>query len=328
MTSEADTSRFRLGRFAPSTSGRAHPGTLLAALLCWLDARSVGADVLLRLEDLDRARTKEGYREGLRADLEWFGLDWDSEQTQSDASERHAERIAEWVRAGRVYACECSRAQIRAVAALAPDGSRAYPGTCRGRRVTIDDWREADVTLRLELEPSQIDLEDEGGARIAGDPAGLFGDPILRRRDGAYAYHFVSVVDDAAAGVDRVVRGRDLLPSTLVQVALQQDLGLKTPRYRHHALLLESRDDKLSKLHGAVDVRALRDFYDPGALCGALAHFVGLAPRDTRCAPQELVSGFDWSTVSSDDVVLSWSTAAGLCEVERVVASGGSHQGD
>jgi len=328
MTTETNTGEFRLGRFAPSTSGRAHPGTLLAALLCWLDARSVGAEVLLRLEDLDRARTKEGYREDLRADLEWFGLDWNQHQTQSNASERHAELVAEWVRAGRVYACECSRAQIRSVASLAPDGSRAYPGTCRGRRVTIDDWQESNATLRFELESTPIDSHDESGAPIAGDAASLFGDPILRRRDGAYAYHFVSVVDDADAGVDRVVRGRDLLPSTLVQVALQRSLGLETPRYRHHALLLESRDDKLSKLHGAVDVRALREFYDPQALCGALAHFVGLAPPDTRCAPHELVSGFDWSVVSSDDVVLSWSKAAGLEEVERVAASDGSTQRD
>ena len=309
MTNEERGGR---GRFAPSTTGRAHPGTLLAALLCWLDARARGGEVALRLEDLDRERTKEGYVDGLRDDLEWFGLDWDTVDLQSEATERHEAAIEKLVEDGLVYACDCSRATVRAAGRLAPDGSHVYPGTCRRQRVTRESWRAESRPLRLALPASHVELRDESGADLSGEAARLFGDPILRRRDGATAYHLASVLDDAATGVDRVVRGRDLMPSTLLQVALQRLLGLATPTYRHHLLFLEQRGEKLSKLHGAVDVRALRAHYEAEALCGAIAGFVGLAPRGERCAPRELVSGFDWDRVARDDVWLAWDPARGL----------------
>lgn len=300
------------GRFAPSTTGRAHPGTLLAALLGWLDARSRGDEIVLRLEDLDRERTKAGYAEALRADLAWLGLDWDGVERQSDNDSRHAAAIDRLASEGSVYACDCSRATVRGAGRRAPDGSHAYPGTCRDQRVDRLTWRDDPRPLRLALEPDPIGLQDESGVDLSGDAAALFGDPILRRRDGATAYHLASVVDDAASGVDRVVRGRDLLPATLLQVALQRRLGLATPTYRHHALLLERRGEKLSKLHGAVDVEALRVRYDAASLCGALAGFVGLAPPGSRCVPADLVSGFDWDRVAPGDVLLEWDPDTGL----------------
>lgn len=299
-------------RFAPSTTGRAHPGTLLAGLLCWLDARSRGAEVILRLEDLDAERTKPGFVEAMIDDLAWLGLDWDGVARQSGSRSRHESVLDRLVEEGRIYACECSRSRIRAVAARAPDGSHRYPGRCRARRVRRTDWRGLDRPLRLRWDRVPVELRDESGLDLSGDPAALFGDPILRRRDGAFAYHFASVVDDAAAGVDRVVRGRDLAPSTTIQVGLQQLLGFETPRYRHHCLFLENAGAKLSKLHGAVDIRALRERHGPEELCGLLAGLVGLVPRGERCRPSELVADFDWARVSREDVLLGWSPARGL----------------
>lgn len=205
-------SRFKIGRFAPSTTGRVHPGTLIAGLLCWLDARSSGARVVLRLEDLDQERTKSGYVEKMERDLEWFGLDWDSRSLQSENQERHEMAFEGLVRNGRVFACDCSRAEIRASGHRAPDGSYRYPGSCRAKTVTAARWREVDRPLRLRLDVREFTLSDESGLDLSGDATKLFGDPILRRRDGAYSYHFASVLDDAEAGVDRVVRGRDLAP--------------------------------------------------------------------------------------------------------------------
>ena len=220
------------GRFAPSTTGRAHPGTLLAGLLCWLDARATSGEVILRLEDLDRDRTKPGYVDAMRADLEWLGLDWDRCERQSDAREQHEQALHDLVLQGRVFACECSRKAIRLASTPAPDGSYRYPGTCRARVVTPGTWREIDEPLRLRIDDGWVELRDEGGADLSADVPAAFGDPLLRRRDGAFAYHFASVVDDAASGVGRVVRGRDLAPSTAVQVAIQRQMALPTPRYR------------------------------------------------------------------------------------------------
>jgi len=317
MMTEKLHSTFNRGRFAPSTTGRAHPGTLLAALLCWLDARHVGAEVVLRLEDLDRERTKGGYVDQLERDLVWFGLDWDARALQSDGRERHEQALDRLVREGRVYACDCSRATVRAAGRPAPDGSHAYAGTCRAQRVRADDWRSDPRPLRVQLDSRMIELHDENGDDLSGNAAEIFGDPIVRRRDGAFAYHFVSVLDDASAGVDRVVRGRDLAASTILQVALQQMLELATPSYRHHCLFLERRGEKLSKLHGAVDIEALRERYSSAELCGVLAGFVGLVSGNANCRPVDLVEAFDWARVSGDDIELRFCETDGLrCRVQ------------
>ncbi len=317
MSTEKVPSRRNRGRFAPSTTGRVHPGTLLAGLLCWLDARARGDEVLLRLEDLDQGRTKPGFVDAMKSDLAWFGLDWDGVSRQSERIERYDAKIEELATQGRIYACDCSRARIRELATPAPDGSFRYPGTCRDNIVDRLDWRSLDLPLRIRLEEESVDLRDESGLDLSGEPAVLFGDPLLRRRDGAYAYHFVSVLDDETDRIDRIVRGRDLAPSTTLQAGLRAIFGFPVPRYRHHALLLESKGEKLSKLHGAVDMRALARRYDAGELCGRLAYFVGLVPEGVRCRPADLVAEFDWSRVGSHDVTLDWSPEAGLRELRR-----------
>jgi len=314
-TTEEVRPSWNRGRFAPSTTGYAHPGTLLAALLCWLDARKVSAEVVLRLEDLDRERTKPGYVEQMEQDLEWLGLDWDARILQSEGHERHEAAMDFLAREGRIYGCDCSRAEIRSLGRVAPDGSHAYSGLCRPQRVGSGQWRADPRPLRLHLEPEQISLRDESGLDLSGDAATLFGDPVLRRRDGAFAYHFVSVLDDDSVGVDHVTRGRDLAPSTMLQVALQRELGLRTPGYRHHALFLERRGEKLSKLHGAVNATALRSRYDSEELCGAIASFVGLVPSGTHCRPVDLIDHFDWERVVNEDVELNWSESLGLTAV-------------
>lgn len=300
------------GRFAPSTTGRAHPGTLFAALLCWLDARSTGGEVWLRLEDLDPQRSNPGLRDSMEADLEWFGLDWDGRQIQSDSLERYEAHLDLWAEEGRLYACTCSRSQIKASGSGAPDGSRRYPGTCRANRLGRDHWRQAEGAIRFRLSAGEVNLQDESGIDLGGDPARLFGDPLVRRRDGAYAYHFVSVVDDEAMAAKRVVRGQDLAPSTCLQVALRKALGGSVPAYHHHPLLLEESGDKYSKFHGAVALPALRGHYDASQLCGLLAAFAGLIPDGEACSPRDLVSSFDWAKVISADVALVWSAEEGL----------------
>jgi len=334
MTADGLPPTRSFGRFAPSTTGGAHPGTLLAALLCWLDARSRRTRVALRLEDLDRDRSKPGYVDAMERDLAWFGLDWDACERQSDRRDRHEAALERLVDLGHVYACDCSRARIREAGIVAPDGSYRYSGKCRDRVVSRADWRSCSEPLRLRLEAPPVELRDESGLDLSGDAARAFGDPLLRRRDGAYAYHFVSVVDDEAQRVGRVVRGRDLAPSTMLQVALQGVLGFPTPRYRHHCLLLERYGEKLSKLHGAVAIEALRTRYDAPGLCGAIASSVGLVPAGTRCRPGELVSTFDWARVSVDDVEVGWDPRAGLRVVrtaehaDRVRTAGWRGTGD
>lgn len=298
-------------RFAPSTTGRAHPGTLLAALLAWLDARSRGARLVLRLEDLDPDRCRPEWAAALEDDLAWLGLDFDTVERQSAHAPRHAAALDRLAAQGLLYPCACSRADVRAAGTPAPDGGWRYPNRCRGRALPPGGWRACDEPVRARLPDGRIALRDESGLDLSQDPAAELGDPIVRRRDGAVAYPLAVVADDAAIGVTRVVRGRDIAASTATQVALQRMLRLPTPVYRHHFLLLEERGGKLAKLHGAVGADALRAVYVAPALCGWLAWVVGLRPSDAPAAPRELVGEFAWERVATQDRVVRW-TGRGL----------------
>jgi glutamyl-tRNA synthetase/glutamyl-Q tRNA(Asp) synthetase len=295
------------GRFAPSTTGPAHPGTLLAGLLCWLDARSRGGRLVLRLEDIDPERSRPEWSAQLEDALRWLGLDFDAVEEQHAAAAQHAEALGRLAAAGRLYPCRCSRSELRSRGETAPDGAARYPGTCRGRPLPAGDWSGSEDSLRVRLDPGEIAPREESGLDLRQDPASAFGDPVVRRRDGAAAYHLASVVDDARAGVTRVVRGRDLAASTALQVALRRLLGLSEPVYRHHLLLLEERGGKLAKLHGAVGAAELRAHYGPRELCGFLAHAAGLRPEERPTSPAELLAGFSWDRVAEEDRVVRWA---------------------
>ncbi|MCE9576219.1 MAG: hypothetical protein K8W52_23925 [Deltaproteobacteria bacterium] len=305
-----------VSRFAPSTTGQAHPGTLLSALLVWLDARAAGGRAVLRLEDVDPVRCRPAWAEDLQTALAWLGLDWDAVVVQSAQRAAHEAALDRLAAAGRLYPCRCSRAD-RAGGRRAPDGGWAYDNRCRDR--PLGDWRTSDEPIRVRLDDDRVALVDEGGLDLSQTPAFDMGDPIVVRRDRALAYQLVVVVDDAAIGVTRIVRGRDIAPSTATQIALQRLLELPTPRYRHHLLLLEPSgpastaastlgpEAKLAKLHGSVGFPALRARYSGAELCGVLAAGVGLVDDPAPIAPRDLIARFDWKRVARDDRVATWT---------------------
>jgi glutamyl/glutaminyl-tRNA synthetase len=296
-----------VGRFAPSTTGPAHPGTLLAALLCWLDARSRGARVVLRLEDLDPDRCREEFATAMIDDLAWLGLEWDAVERQSDFHARHSAALDRCAELGVLYPSAISRKKLEALGRRAPDGGWTYDNHERGTPLPVGGWRASTDPLRVKLPAGIFTPRDAGGLDLAQDPSVEFGDPVVRRRDGAIAYHLAAVVDDAAIGVTHVVRGRDIATSTATQVALQQVLGLPTPTYRHHFLLLERQQQKLAKFHGSVGAAVLRQHYSAAELCGWLAAVAGLTRKPTACSPADLLPHFSWERVRSDDVLVHWN---------------------
>jgi glutamyl/glutaminyl-tRNA synthetase len=300
-----------VGRFAPSTTGEAHPGTLLSALLVWLDARSRGGRALLRLEDLDHERCKPAWADQMRNALAWLGLEWDDIVVQSGRGRAHEAALDKLAAAGRLYPCTCSRAD-RVGGRRAPDGGWAYANTCRARTLPPGGWRAVAGNVRLRLDDDRVELVDEGGLDLGQTPAIDMGDPIVRRRDGVIAYQLVVVVDDADAGVNRIVRGRDIAPSTATQVVIHRLLGLPQPVYRHHALLLEAGDAKLAKLHGSIPFSRVQPRLRPDELCGLLAYACGLVAEPRTIAPRELLPAFSWSRVDGRDRVVRWDEATGL----------------
>lgn len=315
-----------VGRFAPSTTGRAHPGTLLAALLVWLDLRAQGGQIHLRLEDLDPERCKPEFGVGLRADLAWLGLDdWDSVVIQRERADAHAAALDILAAQGRLYPSPTSRSDLAAMGRRGPDGGFAYDNRDRDRPLPNGGWRAVrGEAVRCRLEAGIIALTDASGFDLSMDPAADFGDPVVVRRDGVASYHLVSVVDDAALGVNSVVRGRDLATATATQVALQRLLGLPTPRYRHHFLLLEPRGDKWAKFHGAVAVPELQHSYTGAEFCGLLAWISGLRDQPLPCIPADLTDNFSWDRIRTTDATTSWDGQR--FQLHAGALEGGKHQ--
>jgi glutamyl-tRNA synthetase len=289
------------GRFAPSPSGPMHLGNARTSLLAWLDARSRGGAMLLRIEDLDRDRCRPQHAEAIRDDLLWLGLGWDEEmlpQSQRDGDyEAAVDRLAEQ---GSVYECFCTRREL--AIASAPHGTSgeppAYPGTCRALTERDRERLRAQgrrPSLRVRMPERPVVVRD----RVHGERArSVGGDVVVRRSDGLHAYQLAVVVDDAADGVTDVCRGDDLLGSTARQVALAGLLGLAVPEYAHVPLVLGEDGSRLAKRHGAVSLRQLRDARaDPAALVGALAASSGIGDG-SPARPSDLLDGFDIERVS------------------------------
>src|SRR5579875_3776041 len=294
-----------VGRFAPSPTGPLHLGSLRTALVAWLCARAAGSRFLVRIEDLDPQRSRREWEEDQLGDLRALGIDWDGTPVRQSARHALYEAALEDLRqAGRLYPCFCTRAEIRA-AASAPHGDLpegAYPGTCRA-------IPPAERRARLAAGERHALRVDAGGLRISYEDA-LLGpqsmrvdDFVVRRADGVPAYQLAVVVDDAAQGVEQVVRGADLAESTPRQLLLAGWLGLPVPAYAHVGLVLGPDGARLAKRHGAA---TLADRHEPpSATLGLLAHSLGLAcDRERVGAAGELLGEFDPAALPRGPVTL------------------------
>lgn len=282
------------GRFAPSPTGPLHLGSLRTALVAWLFARSQGARFLIRIEDLDRQRSRTGIETGQLADLAALRIASDELPVrQSERGERYARALELLHAQDRLYPCFCTRADIRAAASAPHDDlpAGAYPGTClrlpsaeRRRRVASGEPH----ALRVRADGLRIPVQD----RLLGEFEGVVDDFVVRRADGVVAYQLAVVVDDAAQGIGEVVRGADLADSTPRQILLARLLGLEVPRYAHVALVMGPDGRRLAKRHRAATMADRGE--PPAATLAWLAHSLGLAAgRDAIADPAELLAEFD-----------------------------------
>ncbi len=239
----AQPSRYR-GRFAPSPTGPLHFGSLVTAVGSYLEARSRGGEWLVRIEDIDTPRVVAGAADQILRMLEACGMYWDGEVVyQSRRYDAYQDALHALQGEGWLYPCICSRQQIAASAMLGRDGS-IYPGTCRHRLIMAHGSRYA---LRVRTRNEVIGYHDALQGHIQLNLEREIGDFILYRVDGIYAYQLAVVVDDAWQGITHVVRGVDLLFSTLRQIYLQQLLNYHTPDYLHLPLVVDAQGRKLSK---------------------------------------------------------------------------------
>ena len=281
------------GRYAPSPTGEMHLGNASSALLAWWSIRSRGGRFVLRMEDLDRQRCRDAYDQQLLDDLRWLGIDWDEgpdiggpvgPYTQSQRIDRYRHAAEQLHRQDRLYPCFCTRKEIAAAASAPqePGEQRRYPGLCRGLATKTAEARIA---------------AGEAHAwrfRVPDGPEPTPGDFVVHRADGVIAYQLAVVVDDIAMEISEVVRGADLLDSTVWQCLLFEAFDATPPQFSHVPLLLGPDHVRLSKRHGGITLRELRERgWSAEALVGRLLYWLGLAETDEPTSAGDWVSHFD-----------------------------------
>jgi glutamyl-Q tRNA(Asp) synthetase len=249
-----------VGRFAPSPTGPLHFGSLTTALASYLDARANGGRWLVRIEDLDSPREQPGAAADILRTLDAMGLHWDGEVVYQ--SRRKAAYEAALRQLGdTAYRCTCSRREIQAeFSRLGLEGPPRYPGTCR--RHSPPAQSPAALRLKVDRHPQpQLQFIDALQGEHVCSPVTAFGDFVLRRRDGLFAYQLAVVLDDQAQGVNHVVRGIDLLQDTAKQMVLQALLSYEHPSYMHVPIATHGSGQKMSKQSRApaVDANAATD---------------------------------------------------------------------
>lgn len=247
-------------RFAPAPTGYLHLGHVRNAVHVWQLAREHGGRVLLRIEDHDAERSRPEYTRAIHEDLAWLGFVPDDhvpqQSTRGGVYRDVLERLA---RRGLVYGCSCTRQQIvAAIAGVRRDAESdelRYPGTCRHKGLGLADG----VGWRVRMDPGVETFTDGWLGAQAQDPSRQCGDVLVRDRLGNWTYQWAVVVDDFLQGVTHVVRGVDLIASTGRQIRLARLAGRPVPaEFFHHALVMKSAAQKLSKSDGATGVRDRR----------------------------------------------------------------------
>lgn len=311
-----------VSRIAPTPSGYLHIGNAFSFVLTWLLVRKEGGKLLLRIDDSDAARSRPEFIDDIFYTLDWLGIDYDLGPSGPDDFNRHysqqhrAELYGDVLRAlgssGKVYACSCSRKQIRQ-----QSSEGIYTGSCRDKGLLLQQkniaWRirvtageEIAIKDILQPQPSQLALGRQ------------MGDFVVRRKDGLPAYQLVSLADDMHYGINLVVRGSDLLESTAAQLYLAQCLNsvhnnwqvqakaFLDTRFCHHSLLKNEVGEKLSKSQGAAAVMQLREAgKGPEMVYRQVAVYAGLEEDKAERLPDLLeqfsIAGLQQATTHNRD---------------------------
>jgi glutamyl-Q tRNA(Asp) synthetase len=260
-------------RFAPSPNGHLHLGHAFSALANSAAAEAARGRLLLRIEDIDRTRSRPEFEAAIYEDLAWLGMRWETPvRRQSAHMDDYRAALKRLSDMGLIYASFMSRTEIATATAAPdwprdPDGAPLYPGSER------DEVREVQARQMADGRPYALRLNMERAIAMAGGPAlawaedgegtvparpERWGDVVIARKETPTSYHLAVVVDDALQGITDVVRGRDLYEATAVHVLLQRLLGLPTPRYRHHRLIVDAAGRKLAKSDRDTSLRSLR----------------------------------------------------------------------
>ena len=296
-----------LTRLAPSPTGALHLGNARTFLINWAIAKQAQLDIVLRMDDLEGPRVKQGAAEQAIEDLRWLGVDWSRElERPTRRLARYEEALQALAKAGRVFACDCSRSMTIANSArTARDGSAVYSGRCRGNVASVATAGAAS-SLRLRVDGEAAVCDWLG--RVELIPSKSIGDFVIRRADGTFSYQLASAVDDLDAGVTHIVRGEDLQDSSARQTFLRSGLASGRPaiRHLHLPLIVGSDGRKLAKRHGDTRLAELRRAgWTAGRVRSLLAEWSGIEGLPHDASPEEWARRFRLDRLPPEPVMFN-----------------------
>lgn len=301
------------GRYAPSPTGPLHLGNARTALLAWWRARATGGGFVMRVEDLDEARSREEHALGNLDELRWLGLDWDegpdvggphAPYRQSARHDRYEVALAHLASSSRLFECWLSRSDLRELASAPHGRGSIYGPRERAENERVEAAKRAEgkqPAIRFRAQPGLISFTDLIHGPQEADAETDVGDVVVRRADRVWSYQLAVVVDDLAMGIEEVVRGDDLLDATATQASLARALGAEPPTYVHVPLLCDRDGERMAKRKGSLTLAALRDRgVPPERVVGLLGYTLGLLPVRNEASASELIDRFSLAAIPRD----------------------------
>ncbi len=266
-------------------------------LVNWALARRRHWQVVLRIDDLDGPRVKPHAADEAIDLLEWLGLDWDEGPFyQSHHPESYRVALERLAAAGEIYPCRCTRSEVQAASRSAPhadDHELRYPGTCRPLQPTPVPAAlllDPHVGWRIRLSSGSVSFVDQLAGPVSIDVDRSVGDFLISTKSCIPSYQLTVVVDDDQQGIDRIVRGSDLLPSTAHQQLVMERLAIaRQIEYWHLPLVVGEDGRRLAKRHGDTRVSHYRELGIPAErIIGLMARWCGLATAESLTAVEFL----------------------------------------
>lgn len=285
-------------RFAPSPTGNLHVGNLRTALVNYLFARKTGGHFMLRIDDTDTERSTDAYEQGIRADLEWMGMVWDSEDRQSERLQRYDDALTRLQAAGRAYACYETPEELSLKRKAQLSAGRPPVYDRAALKLSEDDKAKLEAEgrrphWRFKLNDAEVAWNDMVRGDVAYHMSSL-SDPVLFREDGRVIYTMASVVDDIDHGITHILRGEDHVTNSAAQIQLFEALGATAPMMGHVALLAGADGEGLSKRLGSLSIGELRESGTEAMAIASLLARIGTSdPVVPTAAMAEVIDGFD-----------------------------------
>jgi glutamyl-tRNA synthetase len=305
-TGTGDLPRFR---FAPSPTGGLHIGTARTALFNWLAAKSIGAKLILRIEDTDLKRSNKFFEESIIFDLEWLGLDWDEFYRQSDRLDLYIKHASKMLEEGKAYRCFCTPQRLEELKneQYLQGKMSKYDNRCRDLKdeeIRLKINGGVPFAVRFKVPQTEIVFKDliRGEIRFDSD---VFGDFVIMKSDNTPSYNFGAVIDDSDMNISHVLRGEDHITNTARQIMLFESIGTALPAFGHLSMILGRDGAKLSKRHGSQTITEFRqEGYLNDALCNYLA-LLSWAPKDGRDIFnfKDIVKSFSISNISKSPAI-------------------------